>query len=29
MPIVVFDMSEPSNIKRAVFGEPVGTLVSA
>ena len=29
MPIVVFDMSEPSNIKRAVFGEPVGTLVTS
>ncbi len=28
MPIVVFDMSEPRNIKRAVFGEPVGTLVT-
>lgn len=29
MPIVVFDMSEPGNIKRAVLGEPVGTLVTA
>ena len=29
MPIVVFDMSEPSNIKRAALGQPVGTLVSA
>jgi uridylate kinase len=29
MPIVVFNMSEPSNIKRAVLGEPVGTLVTA
>ncbi len=28
MPIVVFDMSEPTNIKRAVMGEPVGTLVT-
>lgn len=28
MPIVVFDMSEPLNIKRAVLGEPVGTLVT-
>jgi uridylate kinase len=27
MPIVVFNMSEPGNIKRAVLGEPVGTLV--
>ncbi|MFM8887249.1 MAG: UMP kinase, partial [Chthoniobacterales bacterium] len=25
MPIVVFDMSDPTNIKRAVFGEAVGT----
>jgi len=29
MPIVVFDMSDPTNIKRAVFGEPVGTLVTS
>lgn len=29
MPIVVFDMTSPSNIKRAVLGEPVGTLVTA
>jgi uridylate kinase len=29
MPIVVFNMSEPSNIKRAVLGEPVGTLVTS
>ena len=29
MPIVVFNMSEPNNIQRAVLGEPVGTLVSA
>ncbi len=28
MPIVVFNMSEPRNIKRAVLGEPVGTLVT-
>jgi uridylate kinase len=27
MPIVVFDMSAADNIKRAVLGEPVGTLV--
>jgi len=27
MPIVVFDMSAGDNIKRAVLGEPVGTLV--
>jgi uridylate kinase len=29
MPIVVFDMSQPANIKRAVLGDPVGTLVSS
>ena len=29
MPIVVFNMSEPSNIQRAVLGEPVGTLVAS
>ncbi|MBJ7260138.1 MAG: UMP kinase [Chthoniobacterales bacterium] len=28
MPIVVFNMMAPENIKRAVLGEPVGTLVS-
>ncbi len=28
MPIVVFNMSEPENIQRAVMGEAVGTLVS-
>jgi len=28
MPIIVFDMSDPENILRAVRGEPVGTLVS-
>ena len=28
MPIIVFDMSEPQNIRRAVLGEPVGTLVT-
>jgi uridylate kinase len=28
MPIIVFDMSDPGNILRAVRGEPVGTLVS-
>lgn len=28
MPIVVFNMNEPDNIRRAVLGEPVGTLVS-
>ena len=28
MPIIVFDMSDPANILRAVRGETVGTLVS-
>ncbi len=28
VPIVVFDMHAPGNIRRAVFGEPIGTLVS-
>ncbi|MBE2180862.1 MAG: UMP kinase [Chthoniobacterales bacterium] len=28
MPIVVFNIGEPRNIKRAVLGEPIGTLVS-
>ncbi|MBU6409264.1 MAG: uridine monophosphate kinase, partial [Verrucomicrobia bacterium] len=28
MPIVVFDFSKPHNLKRAVMGEKVGTLVS-
>ncbi len=28
MPIVVFDIAGPSNIKRAVTGEPIGTLVT-
>ena len=26
--IVVFDIAGPSNIKRAVTGEPIGTLVT-
>ncbi len=29
MPIVVFSMNEPSNIHRALIGEPIGTLVTA
>jgi uridylate kinase len=29
MPIVVFDMSLPGNIVRAVRGEPIGTLIGA
>ena len=28
MPIVVFNMAEPDNIKRAALGEPIGTLVT-
>jgi len=28
MPIIVFDMSRPDNIKRVVLGEKVGTLVA-
>jgi uridylate kinase len=27
IPIVVFDMSVPGNVKRAVMGEPIGTIV--
>jgi len=27
MPIIVFDISQPGNIRRAVMGEPIGTLV--
>ena len=29
MPIIVFDMVEPDNIRRALIGEPIGTLVTA
>jgi uridylate kinase len=28
MPIVVFDMTQPGNIVRAVRGEQIGTLIS-
>ena len=28
LPIVVFDVTEPGNIRRALIGEPIGTLVS-
>lgn len=28
MPIIVFSMSDPGNIRRAITGEPVGTLVT-
>ena len=27
LPIVVFDMNKPGNLKRVVLGEPIGTLV--
>src|SRR6188472_103197 len=29
LPIIVFDVSEPGNIARALVGEPIGTLVSS
>ncbi len=29
LPILVFDMTDPANIMRAICGEPIGTLVSA
>jgi len=28
LPIVVFDLRTPGNIKRAICGEPIGSLVS-
>ncbi len=28
MPIVVFDMTQPGNIDRAIRGERIGTLIS-
>jgi len=28
LPIIVFDMNVPGNIRRVVFGEPIGTLVA-
>jgi uridylate kinase len=28
MPIVVFDMTQPGNIARAVRGERIGTLIA-
>ena len=27
LPIIVFDVTEPGNIRRALVGEPIGTLV--
>jgi uridylate kinase len=29
LPIVVFDLREPGNVRRVVLGEPIGTTVSA
>ena len=29
LPIVVFDLTQPGNIKRLVLGEPVGSIVSS
>jgi len=29
LPIIVFNLKTPGNIKRVVKGEPVGTLVTA
>jgi uridylate kinase len=29
LPIIVFDVVEPGNIRRALMGEPIGTLVSS
>ena len=28
MPIIIFDMNHPDNIRRAIMGETIGTLVS-
>ncbi len=28
LPIIVFNLNTPGNIKRAIFGEPIGTIVS-
>jgi uridylate kinase len=29
LPIVVFNLKTPGNIKRAIVGEPIGSLVTA
>jgi uridylate kinase len=29
LPIIVFDMNKPNNLKRVVTGEKVGTIVTA
>ena len=28
LPIIVFDLNKPDNIRRVATGEPVGTLIS-
>ena len=28
LPIIVFDVTEPGNIRRALVGDPIGTLVT-
>ena len=28
LPIIVFDLNQPDNIRRVAIGEPVGTLIS-
>ena len=28
LPIIVFDLNKPDNIRRVAIGEPVGTLIS-
>ena len=29
LPIVVFDLHQPDNIRRVVWGEPIGTVVKS
>jgi uridylate kinase len=29
LPIIVFDVTQPGNITKALIGEPIGTLVSS
>ena len=29
LPIVVFDLTTPGNVRRAIMGEPVGSVVTA
>jgi uridylate kinase len=28
MPIIVFSMDEPDNVRKALIGEPIGTVVT-